>query len=131
MAIWERLKKQPQLQAIPTRELSLTERYFGFPEGLTYDRFVLEPEATRKAILANNPITRTDAYNRTMEHISGEKAAIPGTYVLQFRKADEGYLITAGIEDTVKKLADTTVTQSMLDFAKEYYEHAGFQDQMN
>lgn len=118
MAIWERLGKPPE------QALSLEERYYGFPEGLTYQAFTQQLPEVRKAILSTNPIIRTDTYNRTMEYLAGENAQVPATYVLQFRKASEGYVITAGIEDTVRNLANITITQSMLNFAKDYYAHA-------
>lgn len=105
------------------KDKALQKRYFDFPPHLTYDTFTkLSPEV-RQAILSTNPIIRTDTYNRTMEHLSGNEWKTPATYVLQMRHADRGYLITAGVEDAVRKVSQTTITQEMLDFATDYYRH--------
>src|SRR5260221_2557503 len=107
----------------PTNQ-EILGRYRGFPKNLTYKAFNdprsgYTPEA-RNELMTRNPIIRTDTYNRTMEHLKGNVAE---TYVLQMRASRYGYLITAGIEDSVRKLAQTRITQNMLDFANEYYKH--------
>ncbi len=112
------------MEGIGFKSKELSQRYFGFPEGLTFDEFkCLSPEL-RKQVILRNPILHTDAYNRTMEYVEGEDWSKDATYALQFRKAKEGYLIVAGIYDLCQKIADVRITQAELDFAKDYYENA-------
>ena len=106
-----------------TSQENLRERYSGFPEGLTWKEFSsFQPEIQQQIIL-RNPVIHTDTYNRTMEHLAGKEWDTPATYALQFRRARQGYLITAGIDDIVTKIANTCITQSQVDFAEEYYQH--------
>jgi hypothetical protein len=58
----------------------LTNRFFGFPEGLTYIAYTQLPTILREHIVTTNRIVQTDTYNRTMEHIYGEEWDTPATY---------------------------------------------------
>lgn len=93
----------------------------GFPKGLTYADFRMLPEQVRRIIVGNNKIIQTDTYNRTMEYVQGEEGLAPETYVLQLRKAQEGYLIVYGVREQLENIAATRITQSELDFAKDFY----------
>ncbi len=99
----------------------LADRYFGFPEGLTYDDFLTLPAELREQIVKQNKILQTDTYNRTMGHCKGERWSDQETYVLQMRKAEKGYLIAAGIRRHIQQAVGRRVTQGELDFAREFY----------
>src|SRR5579872_2628112 len=103
--------------------MSVRERYQGFPKGLSYYEFSnLDPQE-RKLVVLQNPILATDTYNRTMEHLIYPSWNREAIFALQMRRSPHGYLIAAGIEDTAREIADMTITQDALDFATEYFEN--------
>ena len=126
--IWGDL--QPLTPEVDPKKLNtqqnLMTRYFGFPEELSYDDFLLLPDDLREEIVKKNKILQTDTYNRTMNHCKGERWKDQETYVMQMRKAEKGYLIAAGIRKHIQNaIGQTPVTQSELDFAREFYtQHA-------
>lgn len=99
----------------------LSERYFGFPEGLTYQKFLEFDVPLRRAIICRNRVIQTDTYNRTMDKAKGEDWKKEETYVLQLRKAPHDYLITTGIADQIKQQLELPITQSEVDFAAEFF----------
>lgn len=122
--IWGDL--QPLVQTPDSKQLNSREnlmaRYFGFPEGLTYEDFLQLPDELREEIVQKNKILQTDTYNRTMNHCKGDRWSDRETYVLQMRKAEKGYLIAAGIRRHIQNaVGRSPVTQSELDFAREFY----------
>ena len=117
----ELLNKNEAIEA-QRRSAELSQRYKGFPEGLTFNEFqTLSPEL-KKLIILRNPILHTDSYNRTMEHVEGEDWKKEATYALQFRKAEKGYIIVAGTHDLFRKIADIEITRDQVDFARDYFE---------
>ncbi len=104
----------------------LYARYFAFPE-IDYEQFLELPEDLRRAIVQRNHILQTDTYNRTMNHIKGEEWGVEETYVLQMRRAHEGYLIAHGIRAQIEKIARMRVTPAEFEFAKKFYAGANVQ----
>ncbi len=102
---------------------SLYERYMAFPE-ITYEAFLNLPEDLRRTIVQRNHILQTDTYNRTMGHIKGPEWKTPETYILQMRKANDGYLIAHGVRAQIEKIARIHISAAELDFAKEFYQGA-------
>src|SRR3989338_9127846 len=104
-------------------EDELKEIYFGFPEGLDYKTFASLSRELREYIVQQNPIIQTDTYNRTMEQIRQEEWDTTATYVLQLRRSPHNYHIVSGVHRVVEEIVRRPITQSMLDFAREFYQH--------
>ncbi len=107
------------MQALDTTH-DLYERYMAFPE-ISYEAYLLLPEDLRKTIIQRNRILQTDTYNRTMCHIKGPQWKDRETYILQMRRAHEGYLIAHGIRAQIEKIARMKITPGELAFAKQFY----------
>lgn len=77
----------------------------------------------RKDIAKKNKIIQTDAYNRTMNHIKGEKSHEQETFTMSFRRSpNKEYVVVDGIRSTLKDILGIQITQTELDFAKSFYE---------
>jgi|GEM_PF-1306689 len=106
-------------------ENALMEHLFAFPE-VTFEQFLRLPERMRREIVERNRVINTDTYNRTMAHVKGkEDAKKQETYVLQLRRAAEGYLIACGVREAIEKVTNLPITKAEVDFAADYYEHYG------
>jgi nicotinate phosphoribosyltransferase len=103
-----------------TTQESLYQRYMAFPE-IPYQDFLSLPEDLRRTIVQRNRILQTDTYNRTMGHIKGPEWKTPETYILQMRRAHEGYLIAHGIRAQIEKIARMKISPAEFTFAKEFY----------
>ncbi|MCK9272449.1 nicotinamide phosphoribosyltransferase domain-containing protein [Candidatus Gracilibacteria bacterium] len=100
------------------------ERQMSFPE-ITFEEFeALDDMELRKEIAQKNKILSTDAYNRTMTYLKGEKKSRQKeTYTLTFRKSPNKVSnVVYGVRNIVKKLLGKKFTQAELDFASDYYE---------
>ncbi|MFZ2151366.1 MAG: hypothetical protein WAZ12_01240 [Candidatus Absconditicoccaceae bacterium] len=76
----------------------------------------------RRDIAKKNKIIQTDAYNRTMNHLKGEKSYKRETFSLSFRRSpNKQYVVVDGIRSTLKDILGIKITQGELDFAKDFY----------
>jgi nicotinic acid phosphoribosyltransferase len=93
-----------------------------FPQ-ITYDQFsTINRVKTRREIVKNNKILKTDAYNRTMTDLRGEDGMKEEVFTLAFRKnAAKEYTIIYGIKDKLLELFGTPITQHELDFAEAHF----------
>ena len=87
----------------------LYERYMTFPE-IDYEQFAQLPEDLRRQIVQKNRILQTDTYNRTMCEAKGSEWKAEETYILQMRRARDGYLIAHGIRAQIEKIAQLKIT---------------------
>ncbi|MES2198974.1 MAG: nicotinamide phosphoribosyltransferase domain-containing protein [Chlamydiota bacterium] len=101
----------------------LQERYLAFPN-ISYAEFQRLPEELRMNIVSKNRILQTDTYNRFMNHIKGTDWNKKEVYVLQMRKAADGYLIVNGLQTQLEKVFGMPIAQAELDFADEFYKTA-------
>ncbi len=106
-----------------SRSQQLTDRYFGFPDDLTYEEFLSFPQRLREEIAEKNRIIQTDTYNRSMAHCKQELWSAGENYVLQLRRAPRGYLIASGIRRHIENAVGMPITQNQFDFAKAFYEN--------
>lgn len=104
------------------QQKELQERYMGFPSDLTYREFLHLPSDLREEIVKRNRVLQTDTYNRTMNHAKGIEWCLSETYVLQMRKAPRGYLIAYGIRRMLERLFSRPISQSEVQFAKDFYQ---------
>ncbi len=97
-------------------------QFYEFPK-ISYEEYEqITDEAVRQNIATKNKIIQTDAYNRTMTHLKGDKAQETETYTLTFRRSpNKTYNVVYGVRSALKKILGTPFTQQELDFAKEYY----------
>lgn len=102
-------------------ENQIRNQLFGFPENLTFEDFLQLDDDIREEIISRNLILQTDTYNRSMNEYKGERWADQETYVLQLRRASAGYSIASGIRRHVQNVVKMPITQSQLNFAKEFY----------
>lgn len=93
-----------------------------FPH-ITYAEFEkITDIRVRKEIIKKNKLLKTDAYNRTMTDIRGEKWMKEETFTLSFRKnAGKTFNVVYGIKDKLVELFGTPITQWELDFASDFY----------
>lgn len=94
-----------------------------FPN-ISYAEFeTIQDLEIRKRILAKNKIMQTDAYNRTMTFLRGEKGKKTEVHTLTFRKNANGaaYNIVYGIRNIIKSILGIPVNQSELNFARDFY----------
>lgn len=76
----------------------------------------------RKDIAKKNKIIQTDAYNRTMNFLKGEKGRKHETFTLSFRRSpNKQYVIVDGVRSALKDILGVKITQAELDFAKAFY----------
>lgn len=93
-----------------------------FGEYPSYKDFTELPDFERMRIVANNPILNTDTYNRTMDHLHGPEGwRKEETYTLQMRRSPFGYLVVAGVENSVDEITAKPITDAQLDFAEAFY----------
>ncbi|MDR2541433.1 MAG: nicotinamide phosphoribosyltransferase domain-containing protein [Candidatus Peribacteria bacterium] len=98
------------------------EQMQAFPQ-ITFEEYQqITDEAVRKDIAKKNKIIQTDTYNRTMTYIKGERANLLETFTLSLRRTPNGsYNVIDGIRGALKRMLSTPITQSELDFAKDFY----------
>lgn len=76
----------------------------------------------RRDIAKKNKIIQTDAYNRTMNFLKGEKSSKRETFSLSFRRSpNKQYVVVDGIRSTLKDILWIKITQAELDFAQAFY----------
>ncbi|MEI6673114.1 MAG: hypothetical protein WCL02_07525 [bacterium] len=93
-----------------------------FPE-ITYEQYQsITDLQVRKDIAKKNKIIQTDAYNRTMNFLKGEKSYKRETFSLSFRRSPNNkYVVVDGIRSALKEILSVKITQAELDFAKAFY----------
>ncbi len=93
-----------------------------FPE-ISYQEYQqISDLQVRRDIAKKNKIIQTDAYNRTMNHLKGEKSYKRETFSLLFRRSpNKQYIVVDGIRSTLKDILWIKITQWELDFAKAFY----------
>jgi len=98
------------------------EQMFAFPE-ISYEEFTeIDDLEVREGIVGTNKLLQTDAYNRTMTHLRGEKGSKIGNYTLTFRRSpNKSYNVVYGVRKIVKRLLGKRITQAELDFAAAFY----------
>ena len=105
-------------------ELAILSPRTGFPT-ISYDVFqTIEDPFIRRHIAAKNRIIRTDAYNRTMTHLSGADSMrdTPAVFTMTFRKAANGsYNVVCGVRQKLEEILSAPITQAELDFAAAFY----------
>ncbi|HCY21646.1 TPA: hypothetical protein DIC40_07555 [Patescibacteria group bacterium] len=102
---------------------SYKEQRTRFPE-ISYQEYEQITDLdVRKDIAKKNKIIQTDAYNRTMNHLKGEKSHEQETFTMSFRRSpNKEYVVVDGIRSTLKSILGIQITQAELDFAKDFYE---------
>lgn len=103
---------------------NISESYREFPE-ITFTEFQTIPYLQdRKEIAKRNKILRTDAYNRTMDYIKGERWDKQETFFLSLRKSPNSkFNVIYWVKNIVDEVLRMPITQRELDFAKDFYEH--------
>jgi len=93
-----------------------------FPE-ITFEEYQqITDLQVRKDIAKKNKIIQTDAYNRTMNFLKGERARMQETFTLSFRRSpNKQYVVVDGIRSALKDILGIKVTQGELDFATAFY----------
>jgi hypothetical protein len=93
-----------------------------FPE-ITFEEYqAITDLEVRKDIAKKNKIIQTDAYNRTMNFLKGEKGRKHETFTLSFRRSpNKQYVVVDGIRSALKDILGIKITQAELDFAKAFY----------
>ena len=94
-----------------------------FPE-ISYEEYQqITDLQVRKDIAKKNKIVQTDAYNRTMNFLKGEKKSKQReTFSLSFRRSpNKEYVVVDGIRSTLKDILGIKISQRELDFAKAFY----------
>lgn len=107
---------------IDTRR-GLYDRFLAFPN-VTYSDFLDFPEDLRQQVVSRNKILQNDTYNRTMGHMKGDRWNARETYVLQMRKAPDGYLIVYGLRSNLSKILEIPINEAELQFAIDFYKRA-------
>lgn len=118
-----------------------------FPD-ISFEDFKELPYIAQRSIIARNRIINSDTYNRTMDELSSSlplirqenystedrgSLGLPATFTLQMRRSPFGYLVAAGIQDTIEDLTLLPITENELRFAREYFQHTSvpfFNDKM-
>ena len=97
-----------------------------FPN-ITFDEYQnITDEQLRQDIAKKNKILQTDTYNRTMNFIKWPvRSNLVETFTFAMRRAPEWstYIVVDWIRKMIKNLFSYPITQSELDFAKEFYEY--------
>jgi len=93
-----------------------------FPE-ITFEEYQqITDLEVRRDIAKKNKIVQTDAYNRTMNFLKGEKSRQRETFSLSFRRSpNKEYVVVDGIRSTLQWILGIKITQWELDFAKAFY----------
>ncbi|MCX6824448.1 MAG: hypothetical protein NT085_04975 [candidate division SR1 bacterium] len=93
-----------------------------FPE-ITFEEYQeITDLQVRKDIAKKNKIIQTDAYNRTMNFVKGERGRKQETFTLSFRRSpNKQYVVVDGIRSALKDILGVQITQAELDFAKAFY----------
>jgi putative nicotinate phosphoribosyltransferase len=93
-----------------------------FPE-ISYEEFqTITDLQVRRDIAKKNKIIQTDAYNRTMNFLKGDRSQKKETFSLSFRRSpNQEYVVVDGIRSTLKDILGIQITQAELDFAKAFY----------
>ncbi len=93
-----------------------------FPE-ITFEEYqTITDLHVRKDIAKKNKIIQTDAYNRTMNFLKGERWRKQETFTLSFRRSpNKQYVVVDGIRSALKDILGVQITQAELDFAKAFY----------
>ena len=93
-----------------------------FPE-ISYEEYQqITDIQIRKDIAKKNKIIQTDAYNRTMNFLKGERSRKNETFTLSFRRSpNKQYVVVDGIRSALKDILGIQITQAELDFAKAFY----------
>nr|MDD3720289.1 nicotinamide phosphoribosyltransferase domain-containing protein [Candidatus Gracilibacteria bacterium] len=101
-----------------------TPDYKQFPE-ISFAEFQAIPYLDERIEIAKrNKILRTDAYNRTMDYIKGDRGNGNEVFYLSLRKSPNSkFNVIYGIRNIVDEVLRTPVSQSEIDFAKDFYEY--------
>ena len=101
-----------------------TPDYKSFPE-ISFAEFQNIPYIDeRKEIVSRNKILKTDAYNRTMDYIKGERWDKIETFYLSLRKSPASkFNVIYWVKSIVDEVLRNPITQKELDFAKDFYKY--------
>ncbi|MFA6255719.1 MAG: hypothetical protein WC606_00920 [Candidatus Absconditabacterales bacterium] len=93
-----------------------------FPEISYEDYQQITNLQVKKDIAKKNKIIQTDAYNRTMNFLKGERGKKQETFTLSFRRSpNKKYVVVDGIRSALKDILGIKITQNELDFAQAFY----------
>lgn len=93
-----------------------------FPE-ITFEEYQqITDLEVRRDIAKKNKIIQTDAYNRTMNFLKGERGRKHESFTLSFRRSpNKEFVVVDGIRSAIKDILSIKITQAELDFATAFY----------